>query len=497
VNEFSAKDRQRPRCVLVVEDDGGLQRLIVRKLQKAGYQTKGVITAHEAIETALLWKDEDPELVLLLDQNLPDMTGRDMLNILEKNSVRFPFVIMTGQGDERLAVDMMKMGAADYLLKDLNLIDRLPEVFNRLFIRLETERRLLAAEALLKDAAEEHRILLDNMQPQVWYLTDPYTYGAVNESHAAFLGTKKRALESKAKNLLPDHYVIEAFWKENDKVFAGSIVKAEEWVTHFSGQNRCVSIIKKPVIDENGKVTSAVCSAEDITERKLAEKALLESQEQIRIQQLKFQEELLLSIIQILELYDIYTRGHSENVARFSSLIARKINPDPNWAKEVYWAGLVHDIGKLLVPTQILNKPGRLTDEEYELVKMHPVWGAKVLMTSEKLLEIGRFVLHHHERYDGRGYPDGISGNTIPLASRIICLADAYDAMTSQRSYRTPFTPEQAKEDLIKNKGLQFDPMIVDVFLSLNAESQEFPDESEISDTNPVYRLWDSSKNGE
>ncbi len=181
-------------------------------------------------------------------------------------------------------------------------------------------------------------------------------------------------------------------------------------------------------------------------------------------------------------------------MARYSSLIARKINPDPDWAKEVYWAGLVHDIGKLLVPTQILNKPGRLTDEEYELVKMHPVWGAKVLMTSEKLLDIGRFVLHHHERYDGRGYPDGISGNAIPLASRIICVADSYDAMTSQRSYRTPFTPQQAKEELKRNKSIQFDPEIVDVFLSLDSESQEVPIPSGEIDINLANRIWDSSK---
>jgi HD-GYP domain-containing protein (c-di-GMP phosphodiesterase class II) len=130
----------------------------------------------------------------------------------------------------------------------------------------------------------------------------------------------------------------------------------------------------------------------------------------------------------------------------------------------------------MLVPTQVLNKPGRLTDEEYELVKMHPVWGAKVLMTSEKLLDIGRYVLHHHERYDGQGYPDRISGSEIPLASRIICVADAYDAMTSHRSYRTPLTPQQAKAELVQNKNLQFDPAIVDIFLSLNSESPEVPE---------------------
>jgi len=476
VSDISTKSPHRSRCVLVVEDDEGLQKLIIKRMQKAGYQTLGANTAREALKLVLQWNEENSELVLLLDQNLPDMTGREMLEVLKKQNSRIPFVVMTGQGDERLAVEMMKLGAADYLLKDLNLIDLLPEVFNRLFARLETEQRLKAAETLIRAAAEEHRILLDNMQFQVWYLTDPLTYGAVNETHAAFLGARKEELEYKNKLSLPENYVIEAFWRGNEALFKGKVVQIEEWVPHFSGEDRCIFIIKKPIIGEKGKVTSAVCSAEDVTERKRAERALLESQEQIRIQQLKFQEDLLLSIIQILELYDIYTRGHSENVARYSSLIARKINPDPDWVKQVYWAGLVHDLGKMLVPTQVLNKPGRLTDEEYELVKMHPVWGAKVLMTSEKLLDIGRYVLHHHERYDGQGYPDRISGSEIPLASRIICVADAYDAMTSHRSYRTPLTPQQAKEELVRNKNLQFDPAIVDIFLSLNSESPEVPE---------------------
>jgi PAS domain S-box-containing protein len=470
MDNFSMKTVLDSRCILVVEDDSGLQKLITKNLQKAGYTTRGVLSGKDAMEEIIRWRVEKPELVLLIDQNLPDMQGKEMITLLSEKGIKYPFVVMTGQGDERLAVDMMKLGADDYLVKDLGLIDRLDDVLKRIYNRLETERRLHSAEELLKTAEEEHRILLDNIQTQVWYLTTAFSYGAVNESHAAFIGASKDALAFKKRDELLPEYFIEAFWQDNEVIFRGGTISTEVWIPDSSGTNKCIFITKKPVFDANHHVSCAVCTAEDITDRKMAEEALLRSKEEIRIQQGKFQKDLLLSIIQILELYDMYTKGHSENVARYSALIAEKVNPDPVWIQQVYWAGLVHDIGKLLVPTQVLNKPTRLTDEEYELVKMHPVWGAKVLMTSERLLEIGQFVLHHHERFDGNGYPDKLSGDTIPIASRIIAVADAYDAMVSERSYRTPFPKEEAIQELLKNKGTQFDPRIIDVFIDAKNE---------------------------
>ncbi len=456
------------RCVLVVEDDIGLQKLIRRHLEKAGYQTVGIMLGREAIQHIAALPHGEDRTILLLDQYLPDMTGFELIQRLKDSGSSIPFIVMTGQGDERLAVQMMKMGAVDYLIKDLELIDYLPAVLNRLIRRLETEEKLKQAEAKVQSAAEEQRILLDHMRPQVWYLTDPETYGTVNVSHADFLGVQKEQIAHRQRKELLPNQQIEAFWKGNETVFLGTPFSSEEWVSHHSGELRCVSITKNPVFAEDGSVPFAVCSAEDITERRRVEKALLDREEQIRIQQGKFQKELLLSMIQILELYDLYTRGHSENVARFSAMIAEKIDSNPEWIRKVYWAGLIHDIGKLLVPTNILNKPSKLTDEEFELVKMHPVWGAKVLNTSPQTKEIGHFILSHHERYDGEGYPDGIKKDMIPLASRIIAVADAYDAMTSLRSYRAPLSAEEAEAQLIQFSGSQFDPEIVNVFLSLD-----------------------------
>ena len=174
-----------------------------------------------------------------------------------------------------------------------------------------------------------------------------------------------------------------------------------------------------------------------------------------------FQKEIILSFIKILELYDPYTQGHSEAVALLSSMIAEELRIDATDFKRVYWAGLVHDIGKILVPSDILKKKSALTKEEYTVIQKHPQWGAEVLHSSEKLKEIAEYVLFHHERWDGTGYPIGLSGEEIPYISRIISIADALDAMTSDRPYRKGMGVTIAFQELERGAGSQFDPDLV------------------------------------
>ena len=180
--------------------------------------------------------------------------------------------------------------------------------------------------------------------------------------------------------------------------------------------------------------------------------------------QSQFQQQLILAMIKILEIHDPYTKGHSENVGILSAEIAREMKFDDEQINEIYWAGLVHDIGKINIPTSILLKSGRLTREEYEEIKKHPIWGAEILDTSEDIEIIVLAVRHHHERWDSHGYPDGLSKTDIPLYSRIIAVADTYDAMTSDRSYKKAVSKTVALEEIKNNSGKQFDPEIVDVF---------------------------------
>lgn len=172
--------------------------------------------------------------------------------------------------------------------------------------------------------------------------------------------------------------------------------------------------------------------------------------------------------VRFLEEKDPYTHGHSIRVMRYSMLIADKINLPAKEKAELRICGLLHDIGKVIVKDSLLRKKGRLTVSEYETIKMHPTIGSNI--TGKISKTFARKILSHHERYDGKGYPEGLKGKSIPLVSRIISVADAFDAMTSARPYREKWPAEKAVEEIRNNSGTQFDPILVDNFIELFEE---------------------------
>jgi putative two-component system response regulator len=166
-----------------------------------------------------------------------------------------------------------------------------------------------------------------------------------------------------------------------------------------------------------------------------------------------------------LEAKDKYTSGHSQRVAETSVAIAKELGMPQDSIDKIRLAGLVHDIGKIGVRESVLNKPCRLTDEEFNHIKSHCEIGEHILTPIVEDEEILKAVRHHHERYDGRGYPDGLSGEQIPLGARILAVADTYDAMTSERPYREAMSAEVTYTEIERGKGTQFDPEVVDAFL--------------------------------
>lgn len=170
------------------------------------------------------------------------------------------------------------------------------------------------------------------------------------------------------------------------------------------------------------------------------------------------------SISSALDAKDAYTHGHSHRVTLYSLILAKELIHDEQTLEDIEIAGLLHDIGKIAVPENILCKPGKLTDDEYNTIKMHPLNGKRILNGIKKLKYASFWLSSHHERWDGRGYPQGIKGLEIPLPARILAIADTYDAMTSNRSYRKGLPHEVAFEEIKNCAGSQFDPEVVTAF---------------------------------
>lgn len=186
------------------------------------------------------------------------------------------------------------------------------------------------------------------------------------------------------------------------------------------------------------------------------------------------------ALSQAIDAKDGFTRGHADRVSRIASAIARELGLSESAIEQIELAGLLHDIGKIGVEDRILMKPVRLETDEQELMRRHPIYGASILEPSAALRPLVPLVLHHHENFDGSGYPEGLKGEQIPLGSRIIIVADAYEAMTSDRIYRKAIGHTRAMEQLNKYKGTQFDPSAVRALEQLI--SRRGPDSFEASD---------------
>ena len=189
-------------------------------------------------------------------------------------------------------------------------------------------------------------------------------------------------------------------------------------------------------------------------------------------------EMLMVQVVQALanaiDAKDAYTKGHSGRVAEYAREIAKRYGYSERKQDEIYVTALLHDVGKIGVPDEVINKPSKLTDEEFAMIKDHPKLGAEILENIHSMPNLEAGAHYHHERYSGGGYPDGIAGLDIPEQARIIAVADAYDAMSSNRSYRKALPQETVRSEIEKGRGTQFDPIFADIMLSMIDEDKDY-----------------------
>ena len=228
-------------------------------------------------------------------------------------------------------------------------------------------------------------------------------------------------------------------------------------------------------------VKSGIKKAEDVIQMEVFQRELKskvdEQTVELREQHRKTQEaywQTVIALSEAVEAKDRYTSGHSKRVAEYSKMIAKRMGKSENEQEMIYRAGLLHDVGKIRIPVDIINKPGKLTDEEYDLIKVHPVTGFHILKDISEHYDMAIAAKYHHERYDGKGYPNGLVGENIPEIARILAVADSYDAMTSNRSYREGLPQGVVRSEIEKGKGTQFDSVIADIMLQMIDEDKEY-----------------------
>ena len=264
------------------------------------------------------------------------------------------------------------------------------------------------------------------------------------------------------------------------------ITAAEESKTETRGlQLGARDFIKKPFNPE-----VLVLRVRNTIELVRLQRNLLQEVERKTLENESLYKRLSLHIVETMaeavDAKDTYTHGHSRRVAEYSKEIARRYGYTAKRCNDIYMMALLHDVGKIGVPDAVINKPGRLTEAEFALIKEHPAKGARILKNIKEMPELVIGVRWHHERYDGNGYPDGLSGKDIPEEARIIAVADAYDAMSSYRSYRNVLPQEKVRGEIHGGRGKQFDPTFADIMLAMMDEDIEYKmreqDENEQTD---------------
>ena len=460
--------------VLIVEDRAADAELALHELRRAGYEPEWKRVDTEPAYRAQLDRGWD---LILADYNLPEFSGMRALELLREGDPDLPFILVSGTIGEDTAVLAMKAGANDYILKDR--MTRLGPAVERELREAMGRRERKRAEAELQEAKALVETVVEHI-PLMIFLKEATDLRFVifNRAGEELLGYDRKALLGKNNlDLFPPEQAVHFMVKDREALAEHGVVDIpEEPILTAKKGLRLLHTRKVGILGADGTTKYLLGISEDITERKKAEGDLQESLRGLR--------KAISGIIQVLsavsEIRDPYTAGHQRRMAHLAQAIARELGLAPDRVEGIRVAGVIHDIGKLSIPAEILSKPSRLTKFEYELIKSHPQIGHDILGQVDFAWPISTMILQHHERMDGSGYPQGLKGEAILLESRVLEVADVVEAMASHRPYRPALGIEAALGEIEKNKGTLFDADVVSACLSLFQEKgfrlEENPD---------------------
>ncbi|MCG8634507.1 MAG: response regulator [Desulfobacterales bacterium] len=502
--------------ILVVDDEEGILDVTEGYFQRKGYEVYTAGNGAEALEIINQVKIG----CIFTDINMPVMDGLELAERVRQIESTLPVVVMTGYPSLENSIQTLKNGVVDYLIKPVNLeqmeltlkrILRERELFvENLILKEEVERkeRLQRLNKELLQRVEEvntlNRVMEDFAATDSSYgifnkvvdlgveelKADKVFFHIYSEQDASLVLVAKSSSEFQNDEILSKYdqditdqakaYIIDSL--ETDK--NPCLVADSKNNAALGDPIRSLMVVPLKIRDKIFGVASAFIFQEDrfFSEKDIYYMNFITQKAASAIENIALYENIyenlfstLYAFVTALEVRDLYTQRHSTRVAKYAHMIAAEMGCSEEELDVINFAGSLHDIGKIGIRDDILLKPGRLTDEEYEKIKEHPVIGADIISKLglwDREMEIIR---HHHERYDGKGYPDGLKGEQIPKLARIMAVADCYDAMASDRAYRKKMDKNDALETIKRNSGTQFDPKAVDAFMRI--AHQDLPDD--------------------
>ncbi|MCL4472773.1 MAG: response regulator [Actinobacteria bacterium] len=534
--------------ILVVDDDPEAVRLVAKRLQPQGYLLDIARDGAEALDKSQASTFD----LVLLDVKLPKVDGLDVLSQIKGKRPDTSVVMMTAFGSEKVAVEALKRGADDYLIKPLEGDEPLPTVLQNLqkkYRRLEVDK----AASKLRQAAtpdmEEKERLIDELRQSSIALMEQYNrLLAAEEQNRAYserleqmVDERTQDLQRRTRELSALHSVLSAATRSLElpqvlvvalgelEQILGTTASAAFVVDQETGRLRLVAqhempeeflrlvsrqpggdgifarvlasgkgvFVQDPSRDEQLAIAGedAVClvvfpmkSSNEVVglvvgicneqkEIDLAGWRLLDSigeEMGVVVENVRLYENLrqaylstIRALAEAVDAKDTFTRGHSDRVSAIAVAISEARGLDSEFVNNIRDAGYLHDIGKIGTPDAVLSKQGVLTPDETVTMRQHPGASHKIISATGLPDDIKLMIRHHHERFDGSGYPDGLKHTEIPLGSRILAVADAYEAMTANRPYRGCLSEEDAVAELKRCSGAQFDPDVVDSFLQI------------------------------
>jgi len=491
---------------MLIDDDLSCLKVLKQALGQVGYKC----VAHQnPVEGVAAYKESQYDVVVT-DILMPQMNGLDVLKSVKESNAAARVIMMTGYAHIDSAQAALNQGAYAYLSKPFSL-SSLFDILQKIEKELSAEREIKGKIHKFEETRDELNLTYQDLQYHVVALDQVYSIS--QKIHAATdLYKIMHELVNGASHLLDCEFCLIAFREKNLRqchCYFGKglsrnrlcddgscILKTPPFETCLNKQkgfldNNPPGEIKEIMQAKAISLRNYVCVPLMHNSRALGVLAGLNKNTGFTgndkflinilggtavtaihnaelVGQLKeLFEQTVEALARGIDARDKYTRGHSSRVSNYTIAIGRGLGWDKGKLYEAYIGSVLHDIGKIGIPDRILNKPGRLTENEFRLMKDHVNIGVDILKDVPQLKGMLSYIHCHHERLDGFGYPQGLKGDEIPIEGRVVCIADSFDAMTSNRSYRSPLSMEKAVAELERCAGSQFDPHIVKEFVSL------------------------------